>query len=296
MTTTEQPPSYLTGPLAPVPDEISATDLPVEGALPPELCGRYFRNGPNPRPGERPPHWFVGHGMIHGIRLRDGRAEWYRNRWVRTKPFAGQTGMIDADGNVDRTIGIANTHVVPFAGRIMALVESSFPHIVTPELTTVGTCDFDGQLTTAMTAHPKIDPVTGEMHFFGRDFRAPFLTYHRLSADGAQLTSADIAVPSPTMIHDFAITDRHAIFLDLPMTFQPDQAWRGMPYCWDDSYGARIGVMPLDTPGSVTWFVSPMPRQSGRMPYVWLLGSVCEERASAKSKAAPGLPELVEVP
>jgi len=92
------------------------------------------------------------------------------------------------------------------------------------------------------------------MHFFGRDFRAPFLTYHRLSADGAQLTSADIAVPSPTMIHDFAITDRHAIFLDLPMTFQPDQAWRGMPYCWDDSYGARIGVMPLDTPGSVTWF------------------------------------------
>jgi carotenoid cleavage dioxygenase-like enzyme len=254
VTTTEQPPPYLTGPLAPVPDEISATNLSVEGALPPELCGRYFRNGPNPRPGERPPHWFVGHGMIHGIRLRDGRAEWYRNRWVRTKALAGQAQTFDANGNVDRTIGIANTHVLAHAGRIMALVESSFPHIMTPDLATVGTCDFAGQLTTAMTAHPKIDPVTGEMHFFGKGATAPYLTYHRLSADGARLTSAEIPGPGPTMMHDFAITDRHAIFLDLPMTFQRSLADRGMPYGWDESYGARIGVMPLATPGSVTWF------------------------------------------
>ena len=77
--------THMAGYLAPVPDEIDAVDLPVDGALPPELTGRYLRNGPNPLPGEPSRHWFTGHGMVHGIRLRDGRAEWYRNRWVRTK-------------------------------------------------------------------------------------------------------------------------------------------------------------------------------------------------------------------
>ena len=62
--------------------------------------------------------------------------------------------------------------MIAHAGRIMALVESSFPHVLTPELATVGPCDFDGRLTTAMTAHPKTDPVTGELHFFGYGVRA----------------------------------------------------------------------------------------------------------------------------
>ena len=65
----EQTPSYLAGHLAPVPDEIEAVDLHVEGALPTELTGRYFRNGPNPVPGEDTGHWFTGPGMIHGVRL-----------------------------------------------------------------------------------------------------------------------------------------------------------------------------------------------------------------------------------
>jgi carotenoid cleavage dioxygenase-like enzyme len=242
----------MTGHLAPVADEIDAVDLPVEGALPPELTGRYLRNGPNPLPGEPSSHWFTGHGMVHGIRLREGRAEWYRNRWVRTKALAGQS-MFGPNG-IDHSVGVANTHVIAHAGKIMALVESSFPHVLTPELDTVGTCDFDGRLTTAMTAHPKTDPVTGELHFFGYGVVPPYLTYHRLSAAGELVTSAEITVPGPTMMHDFAITDRHAVFLDLPMTFSFDRLAQGMPFGWDDAYGARIGVMPLDRPGQVHWF------------------------------------------
>ena len=246
-------PLHMTGHLAPVADEISAVDLAVEGALPHELTGRYLRNGPNPLPGDPSNHWFTGHGMVHGIRLREGRAEWYRNRWVRTKALAGQS-MFGSDGTLDRTVGVANTHVIAHAGRIMALVESSFPHVLTPELDTVGTCDFDGRLTTAMTAHPKTDPVTGELHFFGYGFMPPYLTYHRLNAAGELVTSAEIAVPGPTMMHDFAITDRHAIFLDLPITLDLGRLATGMPYGWNDAYGARIGVMPLDRPGEVQWF------------------------------------------
>lgn len=243
---------HLAGHLAPVPDEISATDLPVEGAIPPELTGRYLRNGPNPLPGEPASHWFTGHGMLHGVRLRGGRAEWYRNRWVRTKALEGRPMITDK--GIDISVGVANTHVVAHAGRIMALVESSLPHLVTEELDTLGTCDFDGRLTTAMTAHPKTDPVTGELHFFGYGVMPPFVTYHRLSAAGELVTSAEIAVPGPTMVHDFAITDRHAVFLDLPMVFSIDRLAQGMPFAWEESYGARIGVMPLERPGEVRWF------------------------------------------
>src|SRR5688572_17596020 len=97
---TTAPPLYLTGHLAPVPDEIESVDLPVHGALPPELTGRYLRNGPNPLPGTDPGHWFVGQGMIHGVRLRAGRAEWYRNRWVRTAAMAGRP-FLRPDGTMD---------------------------------------------------------------------------------------------------------------------------------------------------------------------------------------------------
>jgi carotenoid cleavage dioxygenase len=172
---------------------------------------------------------------------------------VRTGALAGRSFFSD-DGTVDLTAVVANTHVVEHAGRLLALVENGFPYEVTPELATVGPCDFDGRLSTAMTAHPKCDPATGELHFFGYSPMAPHLTYHRLSAAGELVLSAEIPGAGPSMMHDFAITERHAVFLDLPITFQADMLGRGMPYAWDDGYGARVGVMELDRPGEVAWF------------------------------------------
>jgi carotenoid cleavage dioxygenase-like enzyme len=86
---------YVSGNFAPVRDEIVAFDLPVTGSLPVELNGRYLRNGPNPiGPVDlRTHHWFVGTGMVHGVRLRDGRAEWYRNRYVRGDEVAAAQGL-----------------------------------------------------------------------------------------------------------------------------------------------------------------------------------------------------------
>jgi carotenoid cleavage dioxygenase-like enzyme len=215
---------------SPVPDEIDARDLTVDGALPPELAGRYFRNGPNPRPGDDAPHWFLGRGMIHGVRLRDGRAEWYRNRWVGP-----------------------NTSVLDHAGRLFALVESDLPVELDRELDVLGPCDFGGRLATAMTAHPKEDPDTGDLHFFGYGARPPFLTYHRLDAAGKLVESREVAVPGPTMMHDFAITEHHVVWLDLPVVFDRELLGRTMPYRWSDTYGARIGVMPK-AGGPVQWF------------------------------------------
>ncbi|WP_231333049.1 carotenoid oxygenase family protein [Actinomadura graeca] len=244
----------LPGHLRSVPDEIDAHDLPVTGALPPELDGRYIRNGPNLLPGMSGGHMQTGPGMLHGVRLRGGRAEWYRNRWVRTGVFEGRS-LVRPDGTIDLTAPSANTHVVHHAGRVFALVEVGLPQEVTPDLATVGPCDFGGRLTTAMTAHPKQDPATGDLHFFGYGMRPPFLTYHRLDARGDLVHSREVAVPAGTMTHDFAITEHYVVWLDLPMTFQPALAGRGMPYGWDDAYGARLGVMRHDRPDApVQWF------------------------------------------
>lgn len=247
---------WLDGHLAPVPDETEALDLPVTGTLPPELTGRYFRNGPNPRPGQPSGHWFTGAGMLHGVRLRAGRAEWYRNRWVRTREFTEDAPFLRDDGTIDFTAVPANTHVVPHADRILALVEAGLPHEITPDLGTVGPVDFGGRLTTAMTAHPKRDPATGELLFFGYGVFPPHLTYHRLAAAGRLVESREIDVPAGTMMHDFAITENHVVWLDLPVVFDLDLAMTegSMPFRWDDAYGARLGVMRRDAAGDVRWF------------------------------------------
>jgi carotenoid cleavage dioxygenase len=191
--------------------------------------------------------------------LEDGRAKWYRNRWVRTRPLVEgdeAAPFVRADGTPDHTSAKANTHVIRHAGRILALVESSFPTELTPELETVGLHDFGGRLKTAMTAHPKLCPVTGELHFFGYGFAPPFLTYHRADARGELVQSEEIAVRGPTMIHDFAISERHVIFMDLPVVFDVERAMQGtLPYAWSESYGARLGVMPRGGTGAdVRWF------------------------------------------
>lgn len=257
-TTAETPklPFHLRDNYAPVFDEVEAFDLDIVGALPPELTGRYFRNGANPHTGKSP-HWFAGDGMIHGIRLNNGKAEWYRNRYVQTRALTDPDAqMMGKDGTVDYTVGVNNTHIIRHADRILALVESSFPCELSPELETLGVHDYDGRLDSAMTAHPKECPITGELHFFGYGFMPPYLRYHRVSAEGELIQSETIDVGAASMIHDFSITENHVIFMDLPVLFDIEIAMRGgMPYAWDDDYGARVGVMPRGGSGSeVRWF------------------------------------------
>ena len=146
---------------------------------------------------------------------------------------------------VDLGVAVANTHVIEHAGHIFALVETSYPTELTPQLETVGSFDYEGRLRTAMTAHPKLCPVTGELHFFGYGFAPPYLTYHRVDASGKLVQSEEIEGPGPSMMHDFAITQSHVVFMDLPIVFAPERMSEGrFPYAWNDDYGARLGVMP----------------------------------------------------
>jgi carotenoid cleavage dioxygenase-like enzyme len=254
-------PVFRTGNYAPVPDELTAFDLPVRGRIPAELNGWYLRNGPNARTGAA--HWCVGDGMVHGVRLENGRAAWYRNRWVRTESFEHPIGLYNDDGTRNLHSSIANTHVVRHAGKTLALMEFSLPYEISNDLETVGVYDFGGKLNDSMTAHPKICPVTGEMHFFGTgNILEPHVVYHRADADGGLTVNRPIDVPALTMMHDFALTAEHVVFLDLPLVFdlrvalaqQDVRELRDLPYRWDDDYGARLGVLRRDDPyGPMRW-------------------------------------------
>ena len=245
-------PWWLQGNFAPVADELNALDLDVTGSLPASLSGLYVRNGSNPRSGESS-HWFMGDGMIHGVSLLGGAAPWYRNRYVATAQRASESGTISRPSGA---ASASNVSLIYHADRLLSLGEVGHPfEISTDDLSTVGVTDFEGRLKTNMTAHPKIDPATGRMHFFGYDFTAPYLTYMVANPDGTLDTIVPIELARSHMIHDFAITERHAIFWVLPVMFSLDALSSGMPFAWDDAVPAQVGVIPLDgTADQMKWF------------------------------------------
>jgi carotenoid cleavage dioxygenase-like enzyme len=249
-------PAHHRGNGRPIDSERTITDLVVTGSIPAELDGRYLRNGANPFTGTSQ-HPFFGDGMIHGVRLRDGRAEWYRNRYVQTPFIADPTvDVLDPSVVVDLTASKANTHVIGHAGRILALEEGHFPYVLDGDLSTVGPLDFGGALTGSFTAHPKICPVTGELLAFGYSMFEPYLRYLRVSADGQLVQTENITVGGPTMMHDFNVTRNNVIFMDLPAVFDLDAAMRGeMPIHWGEDYPSRLGVMPRNgTDADVRWY------------------------------------------
>ena len=259
MTTVANP--YLQGNYAPVREEVMATGLPVSGSIPEELCGRYLRNGPNPITAQDPAtyHWFAGEGMVHGIRLRDGVAEWYRNRWVRSAEVARALGEEPRPGPVHGGMDFApNTNVIGHAGRTYAIVEAgALPYELTDELETLGACDFDGTLNGGYTAHPKRDPQSGELYAvsyfwgWGNDVEVTIL-----DPSGRVRSSRRVTLGGPVSLHDCAITERSLVLLDLPVTFSMEAAASGsrFPYRWQEGYRSRVGLLPRDSDSNeVVW-------------------------------------------
>lgn len=249
-------PWWLQQNFGPVYEELDVTTLEVRGAIPPELDGVYARTGSNAQNGKST-HWFLGDGMVHGVRLTGGRASWYKNRYVRTPWYEGKT-QLGAPGGANTQ---ANVSVVHHAGRLLVSGEVGFPYALdSADLSTLGPHDFDGRLDTSFTAHPSIDPNTGAMHFFGYGFEEPFVTYHVADATGALVHSEAVGARAPTMMHSFAITDRDVVFWELPVVFDLDEFDRsGWFFRWDEELGARVGVMPLGGPASAIRWVEIDP-------------------------------------
>lgn len=244
---------YLAGNFAPVPTETTAYDLAVvSGHLPPELNGRYLRIGPNPVDADPETyHWFTGTGMVHGVRLAEGRAEWYRNRFVRGGSINQQMGWSELSGPTGVVLTAVNTTVIGHAGRTYALVEAGGnPIELSDELESVARADFSAPdrpgIDGPFSAHPKRDPVTDELHVVAYYWGWDYVQYQVIGADGVLAHATDIPVGGSPMMHDLSITESSVIFYDLPVTFNLDAAIAGaaLPYQWEAERTARIGVLP----------------------------------------------------
>jgi carotenoid cleavage dioxygenase len=249
-TLTDHSNPYLTGVHAPMREELTIENLPVIGTIPPALNGRYLRMGPNPMtPDPAKYHWFAGDGMIHGISIENGRALWYRNRWIRSTAVskALHEQRVDGPRNAFDTV---NTNVVRFAGKTLGLVEAgSTPVEIGEKLATLRYTDFGGTLHGSFAAHPHVDPLTGEMHGICYDVsRRRAIRYVVVAPDGRVRREVKIPIKHGPMIHDCAVTQRFAIILDLPVTFS---LWAAItrhpfPYRWKSSHAARVGLLPRE--------------------------------------------------
>jgi carotenoid cleavage dioxygenase len=255
----------------PISMECEASALPIRGALPRGLNGVLYRNGPNPQFDSPGAHWFVGDGMLHAFTLENGKAS-YRNRWVRTPKWlaehdAGRAlfngwGMLkpDAPPATQRDAGAANTNIVWHGGRLLALEEAHPPTEIDPRsLATRGYRDFGGAIGGPFTAHPKIDPNSGELIFFGYNSKGPFtnaLSYGAIGRDGIVTRFEHFETPYASMAHDFIVTERHVLFPILPLTGSMERAKSGRPpYAWEPEKGAYVGVMKRGAPSSdIRWF------------------------------------------
>lgn len=288
-----QPLHWLSGNFAPVVDETPpAPDLPVRGHLPECLNGEFVRVGPNPKfvpvAGY---HWFDGDGMIHAMRIKDGKAT-YVSRYVKTSRlkqeeyFGGAKFMKIGDLKgffglfmvqmqelrkklkvLDATYGIgtANTALVYHHGKLMALSEADKPYVVKVledgDLQTLGLLDYDKRLKHSFTAHPKVDPFTDEMFTFGYSHEPPYCTYRVITKDGVMLDPVPITIPESVMMHDFAITENYSIFMDLPLLFRPKEMVKNgeFIYKFDPTKKARFGILQRyeKDEKNIRWFELP---------------------------------------
>ncbi|MFD8141496.1 carotenoid oxygenase family protein [Streptomyces sp. NPDC059708] len=250
---------YLSGRFAPVTEEVTAYDLPVTGRIPAHLDGRYLRNGPNPLGVEDPAAhiWTLGAGMVHGVRIRGGRAEWYRNRWVRSSGVADRLGEPRRGAPADERLDISpNVQVAGLAGRTFALIEGGIrPYELTYDLDTVGPCALG--LTPqgySANAHSLFDPHTRELHSLAFLYGSDDVQHIVMDETGTVRRTTTVRVPGNPYMHDFALTPHHVLLFDSPVVFSPAHLATGVPFTWDARRGARVGVVPRAGEGPVRWF------------------------------------------
>jgi carotenoid cleavage dioxygenase len=262
---------YLNGAWTPLHEEVDAIDLDViSGAIPEDLDGVYLRNTENQihQPLGRY-HPFDGDGMIHRISFQNGRAH-YRNRFVRTRGFwAEQEAKGSLWGGLADNPAIAKR---PGFGAHGALKDSSSTDVLVHAglaLSTFYQCG-EGYRLDPMTletfgvegwtpidgisAHPKLDPRTGELMFFNYSKHAPYLHYGLVGSDNRLKVLQAIDLPGPRLPHDMAFTETFAIVNDLPVFWDAELLTRNIHAVrLHEGLPSRFGLIPRQG-GQVRWF------------------------------------------
>jgi len=262
---------YLEGVYAPTIHETTAFGLEVvAGEIPSDLSGAYFRNGPNPVFAPRNLyHWFDGDGMVHGVYIHDGSAD-YRSRFIRTDGlgdemaagralWSGIMGPFDFAAPRHYLKDTANTDLVFHNGRLLATwyLCGDVYQMDPLTLDSRGKNNFGGGLVTSVSAHPKVDARTGEMMYFTLSDTAPFMRYGVVNADGQLDHEVPVELPGPRASHDLTITRDYTIVHDFPLFHDVDiQRKSGHRVTrFHPELPSRFGVLPRrGATADVRWF------------------------------------------
>lgn len=265
------------GMLAPCRIEADIENLEVIGELPPELSGTYYRAGADPRfpPMLGDDEFIHGDGIVGRLRISNGRVS-YKSRYVRTQRFlaeekAGRSlfGRYRNPYTDDPSVagvnrGTANTNVIKFAGRVLALKEDAQPVELHPDtLETIGTWNADGAITSPhITAHPRIDAERNELLIYGAQAKGvgtPDVAYYVVDGSGKVVHETWLQAPYSSLLHDFIATDNWVIFPVFPAVTDLELVKRGEPYYhWDRHLKSYFGVMPRrGTADQIRWFEGP---------------------------------------
>ncbi len=263
---------------APQRSETDVRDLEVvSGAIPPELNGVLLRCGPDrqypPSTGEDV--FIDGEGMVHMFRFENGHAD-YRSRWVHTERFKLQEkarrslfGRYRNRHTNDPSVagahmGTANTNLIWHAGKMLALKEDDLPYELDPvTLETVGKYDYDGAVTAvSMTAHPKVDWITNDLLTFSYQAKGDATTdcvFYVIGGDGRIKTEIWFNMPWAACVHDFAVTETHAVFPFFPLITDEDVLKKGGPfYQYHPDKETIVAVVPRNgTAEDIRWFRGP---------------------------------------
>jgi carotenoid cleavage dioxygenase-like enzyme len=263
-------------------------DLEVIGQIPKELDGAYYRNCADP---SYPPLlgtdiFLNGDGMVHMVRFENGHAD-LKTRYVRTTKFElerkarralfgayrnSYTDLPEVKGKDNNT---ANTSLMFHHGKLYALKESGRPYELDPEtLQTLGERDFNGALNKTFTAHPKIDPETGECIAFAYSPSGPpsnDVVIYVISPEGKVTRSETFEAPYCSALHDFAVSRNYIVFTICPMTCDLERIKRGEPYWhWDGRKPVHVAVIPrAEGVKGIRWFSVPKTCMEGHTVNAW---------------------------
>jgi carotenoid cleavage dioxygenase len=252
-------------------------DIEIEGEVPAEMDGAFYRVHPDPQfaPRKAGDQFFNGDGMVTMFRIKDGRVS-LKQRYAKTDKWklenaAGKAlfgsyrnSRTDDPSVIGQHRGTANTNVLVFGEDLLAMKEDS-PCLVMDKLTldTQGYTDWDGELTLrTFGAHPKIDPDTGNLcniSYASDGDLSRDATYFELTPDGRVVRYARFEVPYYTMLHDFAIAGDYVVVPVSPYSSDPTVLEQDRPhFYYDRSLSAWMGVMRRDGDGSdMRWFEQP---------------------------------------